>query len=187
MLLHTAELCGSLLDIERTTDFFFFGSDVPLSFSPLVDIKGFLYFIEAPFIRPANEKGSRLTHWHFIVGHDDYISSLCTCWAHKANWMAVFSSCGQSPAWPCISAYAHSRVTGWGHDLSAFVYEKQTAQACKITYFMQLVVCCTALQFLCNRSKQHRCKCGFFSALCICPFLKICNNKVFEQTVGLLW
>lgn len=61
--------------------------------------------------------------------------------------MAVFSSCGQSPVWPCISAYAHSRVTGLGHDLSAFVYETQTAQACKITYFMQLVVCCTAFLY----------------------------------------
>lgn len=74
--------------------------------------------------------------------------------------MAVFSSCGQSPVWPCISAYAHSRVTGWGHDLSAFVYERQTAQACKITYFMQLVVCCTALQFLYDHSKQHGWKCS---------------------------
>ncbi len=94
----------------------------------------------------------RLTHWHFIVGHDDYISTLCLCRPHQANCMSVFSSCGQSPVWPCISAYAHSRVTGWGHDLSAFVYERQTAQACKITYFMQLVLCCTALQFVCYHS-----------------------------------
>lgn len=106
-------------------------------------------------LEPLMKKGPRLTHWHFIVGHDDYISSVCLCRAHKANWMAVFSSCGQSPVWPCISAYAHSRVTGWGHDLSAFVYERQTAQACKITYFMQLVLCCTALQFLHKLSKQH--------------------------------
>lgn len=100
-------------------------------------------FVFMPFIRAANETMVCLTQWRFIVGHDDYISRSCLCWAQKANWMAVFSSCGQSPVWPCISAYAHSRVTGWGHDLSAFVYERQTAQACKITYFMQLVVFCS--------------------------------------------
>lgn len=76
------------------------------------------------------------------------------CGAQEANWRAVLSSCGQSPAWPCVSAYAHSRVTGWGHDLSAFVYERQTARACKITYFVQLVVRSAASRSLHAPSKQ---------------------------------
>lgn len=57
MLLHTAECTVGANEASLTSSVQqIFGSDTPFYRFLLTDITGILYFIEAPFIRAANEK-----------------------------------------------------------------------------------------------------------------------------------